>query len=159
MQLAIKCFYSQKTQTLAQTTFFCFLMTLYLIFLPIIQPHYSLSLQPVLIRNTSCNEKSLWARILTTHRCPVSVCVFVCVCVRRYKSLYEGADIFKAAGHLWAGVVLLLFPSRKSLSAEFLMNCTKASLLCLHSCMRAHKHKQTQANFLFVHNRNGFGKE
>lgn len=166
VQLAIKCFYSQKTQTLAQTTFFCFLMTLYLIFLPIIQPHYSLSLQPVLIRNTSCNEKSLWARILTTHRCPVSVCVFVCVCVRRYKSLYEGADIFKAAGHLWAGVVLLLFPSRahncflcKSLSAEFLMNCTKASLLCLHSCMRAHKHKQTQANFLFVHNRNGFGKE
>lgn len=87
-------------------------MTLYLIFLPIIQPHYSLSLQPVLIRNTNCNEKSLWARILTTHRCPVSVCAFVRVCVRRYKSLYEGADIFKAAGHLWAGVVLLLFPSR-----------------------------------------------
>lgn len=80
VRLAIKFFYSQKTQTLAQTTFFCFLMTLYLIFLPIIQPHYSLSLQPVLIRNTNCNEKSLWAWILTTHRCPVSVCACVCVC-------------------------------------------------------------------------------
>ena len=50
---------------------------------------------------------------------------------------------------------------RKSLSAEFIMNCTKAGLPCMHSCMHIHTHtrKQTPSNFPFVHSRNGFRKE
>ncbi len=94
------------------------------------------------------------------------MCVCVCVCVwESYStSSYEGADIFKAAGRLQAGAILLIFPPRthhcshcKSLSAEFLMNCTKAALPCMHSCMHTHIHTQKDKEQLcFVHSRNYF---
>lgn len=84
-------------------------------------------------------------------------------------SSYGGADIFKAAGHLQTGAILLIFPPRthhcfhcKSLSAEFLMNCTKASLPYVQACTHTLTHMHTKRHtphFAFVHNRNGFRKE
>lgn len=82
-----------------------------------------------------------WCTHTTVH------CVCVCVRVRHYASVYGGAGIFKAAGHLQAGGALSIFSPRthcrsrcKSLSAESQMDCTKADLPCMHSCMHTHRH-------------------
>lgn len=150
---------------------FSILITPFIVCLIIIEPLSSCraGLQLVLIRIVDCNEENICGSECRAHidaHTPLST---VCVCVRHYASAYGGAGIFKAAGHLQAGGTLSIFSPRtrrrsrcKSLSAESQMDCTKADLPCMHSCMHTHRHtfgthtNGRRPSVFSVRNRNGF---